>query len=133
MELAPDLPRVLGDRVQLQQVLINLILNGIEAMSEVTDWPRELVVGTKRHGRAQVLTEVRDAGVGFDPAHIDQFFAAFQTTKPGGLGMGLAISRSIVENHGGQLWANANEGGGATFQFTLATESSAQGAQKSEP
>jgi PAS domain S-box-containing protein len=121
-EMAPDLPRVLGDRVQLQQVMINLILNGIEAMSAVEDRPRELVIGTQLHERAQVLATVRDCGVGFDPERIDQLFAAFQTTKSGGLGMGLSISRTIVEDHGGQIWATPNEDAGATFLFTLATD-----------
>jgi PAS domain S-box-containing protein len=130
LEMAPDLPRILGDRVQLQQVLINLILNGLEAMSEVEFRPRELVIGTQLHEGAQVLATVRDSGVGFDPADIEQLFTAFQTTKPGGLGMGLSISRSIVENHGGRLWATGNEGDGATFHFTLPLEFAAQRADR---
>lgn len=128
LEMAPNLSRVLGDRVQLQQVMINLILNGIEAMSAVEDRSRALVVGTQLYEGAKVLVTVRDSGVGFDPANIEQLFTAFQTTKPGGLGMGLSISRSIVENHGGQLWAIGNEDVGATFQFTLPLESRDQGA-----
>ena len=119
LDVAPDLPRVLGDRVQLQQVMINLILNGIEAMSAVEGRSREMIVGTHVHQEGQVLVTVCDSGVGFDPASTEQLFAAFYTTKPGGLGMGLSISRSIVENHGGRLLGSPNAGPGATFQFTI--------------
>jgi signal transduction histidine kinase len=105
--------------VQLQQVIINLILNGIEAMSAVDDRPRELVIETQVYLGTQVLLAVHDSGVGFDPANVDQLFAALHTTKPNGLGMGLSISRSIVENHGGQLWATGNKDEGATFRFAL--------------
>lgn len=119
LEFAIDLPRVIGDRVQLQQVLLNLILNGIDAMSEVEDRPQELFIGASANEKAEVLVSVCDSGVGVDPASVEALFAAFHTTKPGGLGMGLSISRSIVENHGGRLWATANEDVGATFQFTL--------------
>ena len=119
MNLAADLPPVLGNRVQLQQVMLNLILNSIDAMSAVEGRSRELIIGTEVKGEAEVLVTVRDTGIGFDPAKIKQIFDAFHTTKPGGLGMGLSISRSIVENHCGQLWGTVNEGPGASFHFTL--------------
>jgi signal transduction histidine kinase len=123
LQLANDLPRVVGDRVQLQQVMLNLILNAIEAMSIVENRSRDLVVETRVHKEKQVLVAIRDSGPGLDPDSIEKVFAAFHTTKPGGLGMGLSISRSIVENHGGRLWAAANDGPGATFQFTLSSNS----------
>ncbi|HET9376016.1 MAG TPA: AAA family ATPase [Chthoniobacterales bacterium] len=120
MELAADLPSVMGDRVQIQQVLVNLILNGIEAMSTVQDHPRELLIKTRRgNGNDEVCVSVEDSGVGLDPKSGERIFDAFHTTKPGGLGLGLSISRSIVQSHGGRLWAVANDGPGATFQFTL--------------
>jgi PAS domain S-box-containing protein len=118
-DLGDDLPPILGDRVQLQQVVLNLIVNAIEAMSSVTDRPRQLRVVSHREGANKVLVAVRDSGSGLDPANIDRFFDAFYTTKPGGIGMGLSISRSIIEAHGGRLWAVPNEGPGATFQFAL--------------
>ena len=118
-ELAADLPFVLGDRVQLQQVLLNLIINGVEAMSSVADEPRELLVYSRLHESKQVLVGVQDFGVGIKPENLKKIFDPFYTTKSQGMGMGLAISRSIVENHGGRLWAIQNEGPGATFQFTL--------------
>jgi signal transduction histidine kinase len=105
--------------VQLQQVMLNLILNGIEAMSRVEGRRRELMISTQVHGDAGVLVKVQDTGEGLDPQLVDQIFNAFETTKSGGLGMGLSISRSIVENHDGKLWATANDGPGATFEFTL--------------
>jgi len=119
MELAADLPSVVGDRVQIQQVVVNLILNAIEAMSAVEDRERDLVIRTQRGEGDEVRVTVRDSGIGFDPLSAERIFDAFHTTKPGGLGMGLSISRSIVENHGGRLWAVSNVGPGATFQFTL--------------
>ena len=119
LQLATDLPRVHGDRVQLQQVMLNLILNAIEAMSTVEGRPRELFVGTCLHEKTEVRVTVRDSGIGLDPESLEKVFAAFHTTKPGGLGMGLSISRSIVENHSGRLWATTNDGHGTTFQFTL--------------
>jgi PAS domain S-box-containing protein len=119
MELAPDLPEVSGDRVQLQQVILNLVVNGIEAMSGVTDRSRDLMIRTIRHESDKVLVAVRDSGTGLQSESVDHLFNAFFTTKPKGMGMGLAISRSIIEDHGGRLWAAANDGPGATFQFTL--------------
>jgi two-component system, LuxR family, sensor kinase FixL len=118
-ELEGDLPRVLGDRVQLQQVILNLVMNGIEAMSAVTDRSRDLLIRSRQHESDKVLVAVRDSGIGLDPESMERIFDAFYTTKSEGLGMGLAISRSIVENHGGRLWAVPNDGPGATFQFTL--------------
>ena len=118
-DLAGDLPRVIGDRVQLQQVVLNLVLNGLEAMSTVADRPRELVIETKGEEAGHVCVAVRDVGVGLDPESIHRLFDAFYTTKSGGMGMGLSISRSIIENHGGRLWAVPNQGPGATFLFTV--------------
>jgi PAS domain S-box-containing protein len=119
LDLAPALPPVLGDRVQLQQVLINLVMNGIEAMASVADRPRELVIRSAPHEGGQVLVAVEDAGVGIDPNSVNQLFSAFFSTKPAGMGMGLSISRSIVEAHGGRLWATPNPTHGATFHFAL--------------
>jgi PAS domain S-box-containing protein len=118
-ELAVALPEVMGDRVQLQQVVLNLIMNAIEAMASIEDRPRELVIQSCRLPDDHVVIAVRDAGVGLDPATVAQLFNAFFTTKAGGMGMGLSIARSIVEAHGGRLWAGANGGPGATFQFAL--------------
>ena len=116
-ELSDSLPGVLGDRVQLQQVLLNLVMNGIEAMNEV-DGRRELTVSNEVFAGA-VVTSVSDSGVGIDAAQAAQIFKPFHTTKSGGMGMGLAISRSIIESHGGKLWAEPNPDGGAIFRFTL--------------
>ncbi len=118
-DLDGDLPKVMGDRVQLQQVILNLVMNGVEAMATVNDRPRELVIGAVQHETDKVLVYVRDSGVGIDHQNGESIFDAFYTTKPNGMGMGLAISRSIVEDHGGRLWATGNEGPGATFQFTI--------------
>ena len=118
MQLADDLPRVKGDRVQLQQVMINLIMNAIEAMSDASDGTRELLIGTSRN-KAGVLVAVRDSGPGLAPVTAELLFDAFYTTKASGMGMGLSISKSIVDDHGGRLWASANEPRGAVFQFTL--------------
>ncbi|TML56954.1 MAG: PAS domain S-box protein [Actinobacteria bacterium] len=117
--LAEDLPLILGDRIQLQQVLLNLIINAIEAMNEVSDAPRELFITSAKDDSQGMLVAVRDSGPGLDPGGLDRLFHAFYTTKPQGMGMGLAISRSIVEAHGGRLWATANVPRGAVFQFTL--------------
>jgi signal transduction histidine kinase len=120
MELASGLPQVLGDGVQLHQVLISLMMNGIEAMASVDDRPRNLVLRSRaRPEAAEVLVMVEDAGVGIDPATADRLFAAFFTTKPGGMGMGLSISRSILEAHEGRIWAAANPTHGATFHLAL--------------
>jgi PAS domain S-box-containing protein len=118
-EFAPALPTILGDRVQLQQVLINLVMNGIEAMQPVTDRPRELVIRCRQDGTQQVLVDVTDCGVGIPTEDAGRLFDAFFTTKSGGMGMGLSVCRSIVEVHGGRLWATANVPHGSTFQFTL--------------
>ena len=118
-QLSEGLPLIHGDRVQLQQVILNLILNAIEAMSEVSEGSRELLVSTGNEQSGAVLVAVRDSGPGLDPASLDQLFDAFYTTKPGGMGMGLSICRSIVEVHRGRIWAEANVPQGATFQFTL--------------
>jgi C4-dicarboxylate-specific signal transduction histidine kinase len=118
-ELAGMLPRVLGDRVQLQQVVLNLLLNGLDAMHDVVDRPRDLVIRTDSEATDHVRVAVRDSGSGIDPQLATRLFDAFYTTKPGGMGMGLSISRSIVEQHGGRLWAVPNDGPGTTFQFTV--------------
>jgi C4-dicarboxylate-specific signal transduction histidine kinase len=119
MELTPTLPMILGDRVQLQQVIINLVINGIEAMQSVTDRRRELVIRSRQDETQQVLVSVADCGVGISAENADRLFNAFFTTKSSGMGMGLSICRSIMEAHGGRLWATANMPHGATFQFTL--------------
>jgi PAS domain S-box-containing protein len=119
LDLGRDLPPVAGDRVQLGQVILNLLINGVEAMSAVTDRPRELLILSDRHEGRGVLAMVRDNGVGLDPQQAERIFDSFYTTKPKGMGLGLSISRSIIEAHGGRLWASPNTGYGATFQFTL--------------
>jgi C4-dicarboxylate-specific signal transduction histidine kinase len=113
------LPLVQGDRTQLQQVILNLILNAIEAMDELDDGNRELWISTEMTDSAGVLVTVRDSGPGLAPADMENVFKAFYTTKPRGMGMGLAICRSMVEAHGGRMWAGTNEPRGAVFQFTL--------------
>lgn len=129
-DLATDLPTVSGDRVQLQQVVLNLVLNGIEAMSAVSERPRELLIRSARHGPDKVLIAVQDSGVGIPPQNIEEIFDAFYTTKPQGMGMGLAISRTIIERHGGRLWAELNEGRGMTFLFTLVNYEHAHGSSE---
>lgn len=119
LELAPALPPVLADRIQLQQVILNLVVNGIEAMQPVKDRPRELVIRTLQDEARQVLVTVSDCGVGVAAENADRLFDAFFTTKSSGMGMGLSICRSIVDAHGGRLSASGNAGTGATFQFTL--------------
>ena len=118
-ELLPGLAPVQGDRIQLQQVLLNLIMNGVEAMTSVSDRSRVLVLRSQPHESGGVLVSVQDSGLGLDPKNIGHVFDAFFTTKPEGMGMGLPISRSIVETHGGRLWLTPNDGQGVTFQFTL--------------
>ena len=119
LELPPTLPPVLADRIQLQQVILNLVINGIEAMQPVKDRPRELVIRTRLDEASQVLVTVSDSGVGVAAENADRLFDAFFTTKSNGMGMGLSICRSIVDAHGGRLSASDNSGPGATFQFTL--------------
>jgi C4-dicarboxylate-specific signal transduction histidine kinase len=119
MELTAALPGILGDRVQLQQVIINLVMNGIEAMETVTDRPRELVIQSGQDEARRVFVSVADCGVGISAEDADRLFNAFFTTKSGGMGMGLSICRSIVEDHGGRLSFSSNKGTGATFQFVL--------------
>ena len=119
LQLAPELPAVLGDRVQLQQVILNLVMNAIEAMGSVTGRSRELIIRAEPRDRDHVRVTVQDTGIGIDPSTVDKLFGAFFTTKRGGMGMGLSISRSIVEAHGGRLWATSNETHGATFGVEL--------------
>jgi PAS domain S-box-containing protein len=119
LELAPALPLVLADRIQLQQVILNLVVNGIEAMQAVTDRPRELVIQTHQDETHQILLTVKDCGIGIAADNADRLFDAFFTTKSSGMGIGLSICRSIVDAHGGRLSASGNVGPGATFQFTL--------------
>jgi PAS domain S-box-containing protein len=121
-ELSGDLPPVRGDRIQLQQVLLNLIMNGKDAMDSVVDGSRELTVISRKSGADGVRIAVRDSGVGATPEDLDRMFNAFFTTKPAGIGMGLSISRSIIEAHEGRIWAELNEGPGLTVQFSLPVE-----------
>ena len=121
-ELAAALPPVEGDRVQLQQVILNLVMNGIEAMKTVTDRQRELLITSRSCGSGKVLVAVKDSGIGLDALRVERLFEAFYTTKPEGMGMGLSISRSIITAHGGELTVTPNSGSGATFQFTLPTQ-----------
>ncbi|MEO8048419.1 MAG: ATP-binding protein [Nitrospirota bacterium] len=118
-ELADDLPLVTGDRVQLQQVVLNLLLNALDAMIGVKDRPRQLVVRAERRDGECVCVSVQDSGVGFEPHAVDKLFEAFYTTKQDGMGMGLSVSRSIIESHHGRLWAVPNDGSGATFSFSI--------------
>jgi C4-dicarboxylate-specific signal transduction histidine kinase len=118
-DLAESLPLIHGDRVQLQQVILNLIMNAVEAMGGASDGKRELLISTRESEPGYVLVGVRDRGPGLAPAILEQIFDAFYTTKPGGLGIGLSICRSIIEAHGGRLWASANVPHGAIFEFTL--------------
>ncbi len=118
-ELADDLPPVTGDRVQLQQVILNLLRNASDAMSGVDDRPRKLLIRTERDEDDGVHLTVQDTGVGFDPQALGRLFEAFYTTKSGGMGIGLSVSRSIIESHHGRLWAAPNDGPGATFSFSI--------------
>jgi len=121
-QLADGLPLVEGDRVQLQQVIVNLVINAIEAMSDIREGARELLISTGKSKSGGVLVAVRDSGPGLAPATLERLFEAFYTTKADGMGMGLSICRSIVEAHGGRLWAAANKPRGAVFQFILPLE-----------
>ena len=118
-ELADDLPPITGDRVQLQQVILNLLRNASDAMVGVHDRPRQLLIRTEQEGGDRVRMTVRDAGPGFDRQIMDKLFDAFYTTKSDGMGIGLSVSRSIVERHHGRLWAEPNDGPGATFSFSI--------------
>jgi C4-dicarboxylate-specific signal transduction histidine kinase len=122
-ELATDLPRVRGDRVQLQQVILNLVINGLEAIANNKNGERELSISSGIDDSKDMTIAVRDTGEGLDPANLDRVFDAFFTTKADGMGMGLAISRTIIESHGGRLWATPNSPRGAIFQFTLPADS----------
>ncbi|MDP9137864.1 MAG: ATP-binding protein, partial [Pseudomonadota bacterium] len=117
--LAKGLRPVHGDRVQLQQVILNLVINAIEAMSSDSGGLRELLIGTEQSQEGGVRVAMRDSGPGIDPADGERAFQSFYTTKPSGMGMGLSICRSIVDAHGGRLWVDANEPRGAVFYFTV--------------
>jgi signal transduction histidine kinase len=119
LDLGLSLPPVDGDRIQLQQVVMNLLLNGVQAMKSVTGRRRELRIRSREHGSDQILVAVEDSGIGIEPENVNKVFDAFFTTKPDGMGMGLSICRSIVEQHGGRIWASRNSGIGSTFEFTL--------------
>jgi signal transduction histidine kinase len=119
-ELAGGLPTVTGDRIQLQQVILNLLRNASEAMVDVHDRPRQVLIKTEREDGNRVRVSVRDAGVGLPPQSLNSLFDPFQTTKSDGMGIGLFVSRSIIERHQGRLWAEPNDGGpGATFSFSI--------------
>jgi signal transduction histidine kinase len=119
VQLVDGLPQIQGDRVQLQQVMLNLMINALEAMSAMDVGERTLLIRTGQSGANELCISVEDSGPGLDAEHLEGVFEAFFTTKPNGLGMGLPICRSIVESHGGRLWVTSNSAGGATFQFTL--------------
>jgi C4-dicarboxylate-specific signal transduction histidine kinase len=125
-DLAPSLPQIQGDRVQLQQVILNLIVNAIEAMSSPDGGAPDLLISTELDASGAILVAVRDRGPGVGPKGADRLFEPFYTTKSEGMGMGLAICQSIVRAHGGRLWATDNEQGGATFQFTVGSEQAGQ-------
>ena len=118
-QLADGLPLIQGDRVQLQQVILNLIVNAVQAMSSVSEGVRDLLISTGTAGPDRVLVAVRDSGPGLPPSSAERLFDAFYTTKADGMGMGLSICRSMIEAHGGRLWASANEPRGAVFRFTV--------------
>jgi signal transduction histidine kinase len=118
-ELAPGLPNVRGDRVQLQQVLLNLVMNGMDAVGETPEARKEIFVRSRRYDKDKIIVIVEDSGTGVSAEIAEKIFDPFFTTKPKGMGMGLSISRSIVESHEGQLWAAAQPSGGAIFQFTI--------------
>jgi signal transduction histidine kinase len=118
-ELADDLPAIQGDRVQLQQVVLNLIINALDALADIRDGTRDLLIRTEVGDGGNVLVTVADSGPGLSPAALRDLFEPFYTTKPSGLGLGLSICRSIVEAHGGRLWARTNVPRGTIFQFTV--------------
>jgi signal transduction histidine kinase len=119
LELEEKLPPITGDRVQLQQVILNLLRNASDAMNKIDDRPKELLIRTERDTGDQIRLSVKDAGVGIEPQAADKLFQAFYTTKTDGMGIGLSISRSIIEAHHGRLWATPNDGPGATFSFAI--------------
>ena len=119
VELDESLPPVLGDRIELQQVLLNLIMNGLEALTHAETEERQLCIKTALADPETVIIAVQDSGVGLDEQHVDRLFEPFATTKPQGMGMGLSISRSIIAAHGGRLWATQNPDCGATFHVAL--------------
>jgi len=119
MELAADLPAIRGDEIQLEQVMLNLVLNGYEAMRAVDHGPREMLITTAKHDEQMVKVSVQDTGSGVDPEDLEHIFEPYHTTKPEGLGMGLSICRSIIEAHEGRLWAENNPDCGMTFSFTV--------------
>ena len=119
LELADPLPLVMGDRVQLQQVILNLVRNASDAMAAVDNRPRQLLIRTQDEDGDRVRVSVRDAGVGVDPQNMTKLLDAFYTTKSDGMGIGLSVSRSIIERHHGRLWAEPNDGPGATFSFSI--------------
>jgi len=124
--LADDVALVFGDRIQLQQVVLNLIMNAVEAMSEVGEGPRQLLIRTVADPSGAIVVTVRDSGPGLRPENLDRLFTPFYTTKPQGMGMGLAICRSIVEAHRGRLWVTADEDRGAAFHFSLSSQTEAR-------
>jgi C4-dicarboxylate-specific signal transduction histidine kinase len=117
--LSNELPGIVGDRIQLQQVVLNLMLNAVEAISDKGQQPRELFISTEKQDASSILVTVRDSGAGLDLSSLDQVFQPFHTSKSGSIGVGLSICRSIVEAHGGRIWASASGGGGASFHFSL--------------
>jgi C4-dicarboxylate-specific signal transduction histidine kinase len=123
VELSNDLPLVSGDRIQLQQVILNLVMNAIEAMSDIGEPQRKLLITSAKDGATGVLVTIRDSGVGLEKKSLHRLFEAFFTTKARGMGMGLAVSQTILQAHDGRLWATPNESQGATFQFTLPASS----------
>ena len=118
-EFKDELPQVTGDRVQLQQVILNLLRNGSDAMSSIDDRPRELLFRTEVEENDRVRLSVQDVGIGFEPQSLDRLFQTFYTTKEDGMGIGLAVSYSIIERHRGSLWATSNDGPGVTFSFSI--------------
>src|SRR5262249_24198037 len=118
-ELASDLPLVIGDRVQLQQVILNLLTNASDAMLPIEDHPRELLIKTERDGHGLVQVSVRDSGTGFDAHDSEKLFTSFSRTKPQAMGIGLSVSRSIIQSHHGRIWATVNKDRGATFSFAI--------------
>jgi signal transduction histidine kinase len=118
-DLAGDIPSIIGDRIQLQQVTLNLLRNASDAMVGIEDRPRQLLVRTRREENDRVRLSVQDAGCGVNPQDFERLFEAFYTTKSGGMGIGLSVSRSIIERHQGRLWAEPNEGPGTTFFFSI--------------